>query len=197
MSGDIVIKDGSSGRSAKVDSNGRVAVASVSKSAVIDASINGETFFITTGSVNLTDAAEAWLLYVKNDETVQWVVESIAAHMGATDGVGDSFHQFNVGATEGTLISAGIPLPAINLNIGSPKQLESTIRLGGQGKTITNGINTPKTLEPEGLLIREFEAGPVVIPPGTSFAVAYTPPAGNTSQNTSVQIVIFRDTDDG
>jgi hypothetical protein len=136
-------------------------------------------------------------LYVKNDDDVQWVVDSIAAHMGATDGVGDSFHQFNVGATEGTLIADGIDLPGINLNIGSPKQLESTIKLGGQGKTITNGINTPKTLEPEGLLAREFEAGPVVIPPGTSFAVAYTPPTGNTSQNTSVQIVIFRDVNNG
>lgn len=197
MSGESTIKDGSGGNVARVDGKKRLHTASVSKSAVIDSSINGETFFMTTGSVNLTNDAESWLLYVENDDTVQWVVESLAAHMGATNGVGDSFHQFNVGATEGTLIDDGIDLPAINLNIGSPKKLPSTIKLGGQGKTITNGINTPKTLEPEGLVAREFEAGPVVIPPGSIFAVAYTPPVGNTSQNTSVQIVIFRDVNNG
>jgi hypothetical protein len=198
MSGDSTIVDGRSGSTAKVDKNNRLNTAAVSKDAVVEASINGDTFFITTGTVNLTTDTESWLLYVKNEDTVQWVVDSIAAAFGvSTGGSGDSFNQFNVGATEGTLISAGVDLPAINLNIGSPKQLPSTIKLGGEGKTITNGINTPQTLEPEGLLSREFEAGPVVIPPGASFAIAYTPPAGNTSQNTSVQIVIFRELDNG
>lgn len=198
MSGAITIKDGKGGNVAKVDSKNRLHTAAVSKSAVIDASTNGETFFMTTGSVNLTNDNEAWLLYVKNDDTVQWVVESIEASYGAsTGGSGDSFNQFNVGATEGTLISEGIDLPAINLNIGSPKSLPSTVKLGGQGKTITNGINTPKTLIPEGSIIRTFSAGPVVIPPGSVFAVAYTPPVGNTNQNTSTQIVIFRDVNDG
>ena len=198
MSGEIVIKDGSGGDVAKVDSQNRLHTAAVSTSAVIDSSINGETFFITTGSVNLADDNEAWLLYVKNDDIAQWVVESIEASFGvSTGGSGDMFSQFNVGATEGTLIDAGIDLPAINLNIGSPKKLPSTIKLGGQGKTITNGINTPKTLIPDGSLIRPFSAGPVVIPPGSTFAVAYTPPSGNTRQNTSVQIVIFRDINNG
>ncbi len=198
MSGEIVIKDGSGGNVAKVDDQKRLHTAAVSKSAVIDASINGETFFITTGNVNLTSGNESWLLYVKNDDTVQWVVESIEAAFGeSTGGSGDMFNQFNVGATEGTLIDSGADLPAINLNIGSPKRLAATIKLGAEGSTITNGINTPKTLIPEGSLIRMFSAGPVVIPPGASFAVAYTPPVGNTSQNTSVQIVIFRDINDG
>jgi hypothetical protein len=197
MSGDSRIIDGRSGNAAKVDIVNRLHVDAVSRSSVVDASINGETFFITTGSVNLTTDSESWLLYAKNDDTVQWVVESIEAAFGASNGSGDSFSQFNVGATEGTLISAGVDIPAINLNIGSPNQLPSTIKLGGEGSTITNGLNTPVTLIPEGSLIRMFSAGPVVIPPGTSFAIAYTPPSGNTGMNTSVQIVIFRDIDNG
>lgn len=198
MSGDIVISDGRSGNKAKVDLQNRLHTAAVSKSAVIDASIDGETFFITTGTVSLTSDTESWLLYVKNDDTVQWVVESIEASFGASaGGSGDSFNQFNVGATEGTLIDSGIDIPAINLNIGSPKKLSSTVKLGGEGKTLTNGINTPKTLIPEGSLIRTFSAGPVVIPPGSAFAIAYTPPSGNTSQNTSTQIVVFRDINNG
>jgi hypothetical protein len=128
---------------------------------------------------------------------VNWIVDSIAAVYGKSDGSGDAFNQFNVGATEGTLIDEGIDLPAINLNIGSSKQLPATIKLGGQGKTITNGINTPKTLVPEGLLTRVFPAGPVIIPPGTIFAVAYTPPPGNTSQNTTIQTVIYKESNDG
>ncbi len=198
MSGDSRIVDGSSGNSAKVDDGNRLHTAAVSKSAVVDASINGETFFMTTGSVNLTTDTESWLLYIKNDDTLQWVVESLQASYGAsTGGAGDIFNQFNVGATEGTLISAGIDIPAINLNIGSPKQLPSTVKLGGEGKTITNGVNTPKTLIPEGELVRTFAAGPVVIPPGSTFAVAFTPPVGNTSMNVSAQIVIFRDVNNG
>lgn len=193
MSGESTIADGRSGTTAKVDTNNRLTVASVSKAAVIDSSLNGNTFFMTTGSVNLTSDSESWLLFLRNNDTVQWVVESLEAAFGVTDGVGDSFIQFNVGATEGTLISEGVDLPAINLNIGSPKQLPSTVKLGGEGKTLTNGINTPKTLIPEGSLVRTFTAGPVIIPPGVSFSIAYTPPPGNTDQNVSTQIVIFRE----
>jgi hypothetical protein len=196
MSGDSVITDGRTGKTAKVDDDNRLNTAAVVKSAAIQASIDGDTFFLTTGSVNLTTDNESWLLYAKNEDTVPWVVDSIAAAYGAsTDGGGDAFNQFNVGASEGTLIDAGADLPAINLNIGSPKQLAGMFKLGGEGSTVTNGVNTPKTLVPEGLLVREFPAGPVTIPPGASFAVAYTPPVGNTSQNTTVQIVIFRELD--
>lgn len=194
MSGPATIEDGRSGNTAKVDSENRLAVASVSKTAAINASLEGDTFFITTGSVNLTDDSESWLLYVKNNDTVPWVVASLAATYGASDGVGDAMNQFNVGATDGTLLTEGIDLPGINLNIGSPKQLASTIKLGGQGKTLTGGTDTPPTLVPEGMIIREFQAAPVVIPQGSSFAAAYTPPTGNTSQNTTIQIVIFRET---
>lgn len=194
MSGDSTIVDGRTGNTAKVDGNNRLNTAAVSKPAVVDASLNGETFFVTTGTVNLTSDNLSWLLFLKNEDVVPWVVQSLAAYFGATTGgSGDKFNQFNVGATEGTLISAGADLPAINLNIGSPKQLAGTFKLGGEGSTITDGINTPQTLEPEGLVAREFEAGPVVIPPGASFAAGYQPPAGNTDQNTSIQIVVFRD----
>ena len=194
MSGPATIQDGQTGRTAKVDSRNRLTTASVSKTAAIDASLNGDTFFITTGSVNLTTDTESWLLYVKNDDDVAWVVSSLAAVYGATDGSGDALNQFNVGATEGTLIDSGIDLPAINLNIGSPKQLPITAKRGAQGSTVTNGVSTPPTLVPEGMIIREFQAAPVVIPPGSAFAAAYTPPAGNTGQNVTVQIVVFRET---
>lgn len=193
MSGESTIKDGRGGETARVGKNNRLFTDTISKDAVIDSSLNGNTFFMTTGSVNLTSDSESWLLFLKNNDTFQWVVESLEAAFGATDGVGDSFVQFNVGATEGTLISEGVDLPAINLNIGSPKQLPSTVKLGGEGKTLTNGVNTPKTLIPEGSKVRTFTAGPVIIPPGVSFSIAYTPPSGNTNQNVSAQIVIFRE----
>ena len=194
MGSPSTIVDGRTGQTAEVDSRNRLSTASVSKAAAIDASLNGDTFFVTTGSVNLTNDTISWLLYVKNTDTVPWVVASLAATYGATDGSGDALNQFNVGATSGTLIDSGADLPAINLNIGSPKQLPITAKLGAEGSTLTNGVNTPPTLVPAGMIIREFQAAPVVIPPGTAFAAGYTPPAGNTSQNTTVQIVIFRET---
>lgn len=194
MAGDNTIVDGRTGKTAEVDARNRLSTAAVAKTAAIDASLNGDTFFITTGSVNLTNDTISWLLYVKNDDTVPWVVASLAASYGASDGVGDAINQFNVGATGGTLIDAGTDAPAINLNIGSPKQLAVTAKLGVEGSTLTNGVNTPPTLVPAGMIIREFQAAPVVIPPGAAFAAGYQPPSGNTSQNTTVQIVIFRET---
>lgn len=195
MSGPATIVDGRTGKTAEVDERNRLSTLAVSKTAAIDASLNGDTFFITTGSVNLTSDGESWLLYLKNEDIVPWVVASLAAVYGeSTGGSGDAQNQFNVGASEGTLISAGVDLPAINLNIGSPKQLAATVRGGGEGSALDNGINTPPTLVPAGMIIREFQAAPVVIPPGSAFAAAYKPPVGNTSQNTTVQIVIFRET---
>jgi len=194
MSGDTVIQDGRSGNSAKVGANNRLHTDAISKAAVIESSLNGDTYIFTTGSINLTSDSISWILFAKNTDTVPWVVESITATYGkSTGGSGDSFNQFNTGATSGTLVDDGVDSVGINLNIGSPKPLTAIVKIGGEGKTITDGLNAPITLIPEGALFRTFPAGPVVVPPGTSFAVAFTPPVGNTNQNTAVQVVFFRE----
>ena len=193
MSGMSVIKDGASGNTAQVDSNNRLSTAAVTKSEAVASSLIGDTYFISTGTVNLTDDGMSQILYIENNESVNWIVDSLSATYGATNGVGDYFNLFTVGPTGGTIIDTGVDLPAINLNIGNSKPLGATIKLGGQGDTVIGGRSTPLTLIPEGTIFRLFPASPIVIAPGTSVAVGFQPPAGNSSMNVTAQTVIYRE----
>lgn len=190
--GKILISDGLTGKTVRVDSRNRLSTVSITRPESVDASLEGNTFFITTGLVNLISDDLSYFLYVENNENVDWIIDSLIGGYGTTDGVGDSFNLFNVGAQNGTLITSGFDLPAINLNIGSPEQLDATIKLGGEGSTITDGQNTPPTLIPATTTFRRFTVGQIVIPPGTNFSIAYQPPTSNTSQNVDVQIVLHR-----
>jgi len=190
--GKILISDGLTSKTARVDARNRLHTLAITRQESVDASLEGDTFFITTGLVNLTSNDLSYFLFVKNNEKVDWIIDSLIGGYGATDGTGDSFNLFNVGAENGTLISSGFDLPAINLNIGSPEQLDATIKLGGEGSTITDGQNTPPTLIPATTTFRRFTVGQIIIPPGTNFSIAYQPPTGNTGQNVDVQIVLHR-----
>ena len=77
----MIIEDGS-GKSfkAKVDENLRLHTQSVTETEAQHAAEVGEAFNINTGTINFT--ADGTLLYFKNDEDTDFVVESIAVGVG-------------------------------------------------------------------------------------------------------------------
>ena len=193
MSGRTSILDPLSSDAAQVTKQNRLKTASSSQSQSIVQALNGETFIITTGSVNVTDAALSYLLYVKNSEQTNWVIEFIGGTFGATDGTGDGFVRFAIGPTAGTLVTAGTDFVPANLNFGSPTRLTGVFKIGATGSTITDGFVADPTLIPEGLATRIFPARPLIIAPGSSFAIGFQPPTGNTSMNIQLQVPVYRE----
>ena len=193
MSGLTLIGDGPSGRTAGVDHRNRLKTSAVVEDEATFASLNGDTFNLTTGTVNLTSDNESWLLYGKNEDLDIWVVESIVLAFGASDGVGDFFQTTKVNPTAGTLVDSGSALgTSFNLNLGSSKVLLGTVLVGQEGSTLTDGNQPRNILMTEFPDVRILETGPIVIPPGTSFALGIIPPTGNTGMNVAINVTIYR-----
>ncbi|MBV1929895.1 MAG: hypothetical protein KUG81_10350 [Gammaproteobacteria bacterium] len=192
MSGVSIISDGRTGNKAGVSDENRLLTASVSQPHAVASSLNGDTFFIETGLINLTSDTLSHLLYFKNTDGQSWGVESWSATFGATDGTGDVVNIFTFAPTGGTLLDSGTDGVVANLNFGSAKQLGVVVKIGAEGSTLTGGAQTPDTLIPEGVSFREFPASPIIIPAGASIAAGFKPPPGNTSMNVSTQLVVYR-----
>lgn len=191
--GELVIKAGSSGNTAEVDSQGRVQTFSTVEEEAVDSSINGNTFFIGSGLIDLITAGQSFLLYVKNDDTVDWIVDSFSTAVGPSTGAPglDIRTQFVVGATGGTLLS-GTDGVAVNLNLGDPKGLEATIKTGAEGSTVTGGGSLSPGIIVSDQITTASETGPIVITPGTSVAFGITPATGNTAMTARFNAVIYR-----
>lgn len=191
---ELTIKSGDSGNVASVDDKKRLATFAVTEPEAVNSSLQGETYFIGTGIINLSTAGESHIMYVKNTDTVDWVVEGVLLAFGKSTGATglDFLANFTVGGTQGTLISAGSDISVLNMNIGNAKQLTGEFKEGVEGSTVTNGFLAPALLVPSDSINIEFVAGPIIIAKGTSVAVSYVPATGNTSINVNVGMTIYR-----
>ena len=187
------IDDGRTGRTASVDENNRLNTLAVTKKGPVDSALNGDTFFISSGAVELTSDSESYLLYIENTDDKDWIVDSIVATFGASDGVGDSFNKIIIGPTSGTLLTAGANGFPANVNLGSAHTLPSVVKVGSEASTATGGAPPINSLIPAGVPFRVFAVGPIIIAPSTSLAVGYQPPVGNTSMNYAIQLTVYKE----
>jgi len=187
---ELVIKGGGSGNTAAVDNLNRLNTFSVTQAQQVHSSTTGNAFFISTGIINLTTANKSEVVFIANDDTVGWVVDEIASTFGAsTGGAGDFASTATIGPSTITSSSA---IPAVNLNLGSPKTLSGRFLAGSEGSTPTGGIGGLPGIVPSDQISVLFNAGPVIIAPGTSASIGITPPAGNTSLNVDITVVVYR-----
>ena len=192
-----VIKSGSSGNTADVDSFNRIQTFSVTESDKVFSSLSGETFFISSKNIELTSANMSFLVYIQNTDTTDWIVTDLNQSYSLSTGGPGGFvqNQFHLDPTGGTLLSGGTPSGALNMNTGSSKTLTANIITGSEGATATGGVEVPK-----GMIHRDqsrilFAGGPIVIARGTSMAFGVQPPAGNTSMQAKVDFIIYRKVD--
>lgn len=189
-----VIKSGDSGDTAKVDSENRLHTFAVTQDEPVNASNNGDTFFITSGIINLTSTTISHVFFMKNSDTVDWIIDSVITKIGPSTGAPGLAltTTFSSGATGGTLISGGAAITPNNLNLGSPKTLTGTFLAGVEGSTISGGGSGAAGLVPSDQLVQAFTSGPLIIAPGTSMVAGVTPSAGNTSMDVQFDIVLYR-----
>jgi len=188
------IQDGTgAGYRAKVDSDNHLHTRSVNESGGTDAAIAGNLFNVNTETINLTSANASSLLYMKNTDTVPWVVNRVFYNAGpSTGGTGDFLAEVVANPTTGTLISGGSATTPHNLNFGSSQELTGTVLKGAEGSTITDGTVRVSTIIPVSgtRVLISFDS--IVLEVGSSIAVRVTPQTSNTSMDIQVGFNLYR-----
>ena len=188
-----IIKDGKTGKSARVDSRNRLRTFAVTENSATDASLDGDTFTTTTGIITLTTDNPSALVWMDNTDTETWVISRVFVNNEVSvGGSGKMILEVIANASTGTLISAGSDLTPSNLNFGSPKELTSTAKEGGEGSTLTNGVSVINSIiSTSG--VRVLLAGDtLIVEPGSKVGIRLTPPVGNTSIAVQAGFVLHR-----
>ena len=179
----IIIKDGTgTGNTVKVNSNNRLFVNAITLAEDTAKAQEGEAFLMITGAINLTSDNESAVIYFQNQEERDVVVDGIGlqtsfATGSATTSLGTIILVRN--PTGGTIISDAVDGLVTNRNYGSNNLLSANGYKGGEGKTMTGGVESlvGVTTYVGGLVLEE----PIILPKGSSFGIKVTPPTDNTS----------------
>lgn len=186
------IKDGTgSGLNAKVGNKNRLHTHALSSTAASVATVTGDTFNVSSELITLTNTSSSSLLYIENTEASELSLTTLFINIGtSTGGVGKGLIKFHLNPTAGTLITEETDAQVLNRRVGDVADLKANAYKGGQGKTCTGGdeIELPHA---GGAIPSEY-----VIPRGVSFALSYTPPAGNNSIQLQIGFLIIKNYDD-
>lgn len=187
MGQDVIIKDGTGTGcySAKVTKNNRLQTSGVNLSLIEIASESGDTYNLNTSTVALSTTGESALLYLKNNEDDDLIIDSLIVNIKDYVGTnGQPTLKIYKKPTAGTLISAATLAEQHNRNYGSSKTLDVTLFQGVEGSTITSYESVIPVFLPSTavLTLVQFDTI-IVLPKGASMAISYVPPSGMTTTN--------------
>jgi hypothetical protein len=188
-----MLRDGTgSGNLQKVDANNRALTRSVNTPEDEQATKLGTSYNINTGIIDLTNANETPLIYIKNNEDedlhIQTIIIGTWSSTGGsgTDGVPKAVFLRN--PITGTTVENTNDVDIIsNRNYGSSKTLTVDAYKGATGETLTGG--TDHIIIQMGTSGRTVVSIDEVIPKGSSFGIKYTPQGSNTSQKVYAAVV--------
>jgi len=180
---------------AKVSANQRLLTNTVEQSESSYANKIGDAYNLNTKNITLTDAVDTPILYIKNNEPKDLIIDTVV--IGAKTSTGGSSTDlpeitFVRNPTAGTIISSTPTDLTINSNrnYGSPNTLvDSLAYVGATGDTMTDGTDHifvyGSAAGRTALAINE------VLPTGTSIGIKYKPQASNTSQVVYCAVICY------
>jgi len=179
------------GKRAGVNENNRLLTFAISERLSVAAAENGENYNVNTGSITLTTANESAVLYVKNNEEKNFIIEDVIVIFGAsTGGTGDLSIELIRNPTTGTIISGASDADVVgNRNFGSSREFVADVYKGAEGNTLTNGDLFSDTTRSTASTVVHFDADVIVLPKGTTLGVNITPQPSNTSMSVKVAVV--------
>jgi len=192
----MIIENGAEGACyvAKVDDKNRLHVNSSTETHAQISSIDGRGYNINTGVINLTSAGKSVLLYVKNNELNDLVVESMFYLIGnSTGGSGDVLISVRRNPTAGSIITNAVncEMTGVNRNFGSNKTLTLDAFKGVEGDTITaSGGKVVESIFNQAPTRAALDVGYIIMPQGTSISIEITPATGNTSLDVEFALAV-------
>lgn len=167
------IQDGTGkGYLVKVDSENRIIARSVVQSEFDNSTSTSNAFNINTEFLTITNATETPILYIKNNEDHDLIVEAwfIGTDVSVGSATRQSIMRVHPNPTGGTIISSGSNLSAINRSIGSSEELNAIIKLGGDAFTLTTS-GSPVLYQTQANVARNFGIVHLAVKKGSSLAV--------------------------
>ena len=187
---EVRIKDGTTGRIAKVSDESRLTTVSITETEIHHAIELGHGWNMETGYLTLTDANASDVLYLKNTGTgIMHVDLYVVLAKASTGGSGDLLVEVLRNPTAGTVISDATDANPVNMNFASSNTPKGLYYKGGQGKTLTGHDNSfvSKTTADNRLLLGVV----TILPQGASLGVRITPPPGNTSMDVNTVLEFY------
>ena len=186
----LIIEDGTGkGNKVKVDANNRLHTQAVTETEGLAAIKEGDAYNINTGLISIT--GNATLIYIKNNEDQNLVIEAIA--IGSFEGIthsDDPYLTIVRNPTAGDLISDATAVSMNqNRNFGSSKTLTANVYKGKVSGTITGGNDlgilqvTPAS--------RSYYTINLEIPKGSSMAIKLTANLSSGSANYYAALICF------
>lgn len=188
------IQDGTGkGYLAKVDSDNRLYTKAITSTEQEHESSNGLAYNINTGIITLTNATKTPVLYLKNNEEFDLVIDTVLYMTGAsTGGSGNVLVEIVRNPTAGTIVSGASDVEMnVNRNFGSTRSLSVNAYKGATGNTLTDGVKFIESILSTATQRVAVSVGAVIIPKGSSIAIQITPPTGNTSMATEWAISCY------
>ena len=195
---EIIVKNPTNGDAMLVDSRGRAQVKSTSQTKTQDATDNGYSFNINTGTIGLTSTTASGVFYFKNDESPingksNFIVDAIAVGFEGGTTTGAAYIKVIKNPTGGTLISGATAVDmAVNRNFGSSNELSSNTLAykGAEGLTVTGGTDAALFYETG---TRGYYTLDLVLPKGSSLAITIDPQVSAGTRNVYVALIGHRE----
>lgn len=190
---DVRIKDATGTPNyTKVDVNNRLHTQAVTQGRADEHCDTADRYNINTGNITLTSANESALIYLKNNEEKDLVIDSTVYILGAsTGGSGNVDASIFFNPTAGTIVSnADAVAMNVNMNLGSSKTLNVDVYKGAEGYTLTGGtealgsLMTPPTTN-------IVSVGKFILPNSKSIGVKLTPQPSNTSMVVQIAFLCY------
>ena len=180
------IRDGKGrGFLASVNSNNQLVTRSTSVEQRLKSAADAHYYEATTGKITLGNATSTGLVYIANTGKIPIVIDRVFYDMWTSTG--------GTGA-DGTIlyyrdptISGGTDIVPTNTNFGSTSNIEATVKKSLatiSGTAWWSAYITDK----QSFAIEE---GRIVLPSGSSFAIAVAAPTGNTSMDISINVAMY------
>jgi hypothetical protein len=189
----MLIEDGKgTGSVAGVSGDNRFFTSTFSTSRLEASTIQATGWAAEPGLVTLTGTAESGIIYIKNNDPVNYLVLSkwIFSLGKSTGGTGTNMVvKFYSNPTGGTLISTATAGTFYPKNFGSSAPPAATMFVGANGLTVTGG-NVIENRIFSDYSHNELDIA-VAIPTGASFAMTVTAGTGNTSMIVASPFLVY------
>jgi hypothetical protein len=164
----LIISDGTgTGNTAKVSAN-RVFVHSITEQEAVNATEDGGAYNINTGTIGLTSSTASSILYLKNNEVRDLVIEALAVGVGSAGTTTDVSTVTVIRNPTSVSYSTAVDMNQ-NRNFGSTKTLTADVFKGAEAATTTGGDNIIQFFTGAGT--RLFAPINLSLPTGSSIAI--------------------------
>jgi hypothetical protein len=174
-----IIQDGTgSGNRAKVSGN-RLFGHTITEGEDRHSTEQGDAYNVNTGVIGLTSSTASGILYIKNNESRDMIIEAIAVGVGSAGTTTDVTTVTLVRNPTSVSFSTAVDMNQ-NRNFGSSKTLTADVYKGAEAATVTGGNNAAIFFQASGS--RLFAPIDFVLTKGDSLAVTIDT---NTSSGTT------------